>query len=70
MLYLELDYLPFRISFKEEGYLQYLVQENPSSMVHRFLYTQVKKKNVKVWENINLKDLEELKIDLIFEMIR
>ena len=67
MLYLELDYLPFRISFKEEGYLQYLVLEDTSSMVHRFLHTQVKKKNVKVWENINLKDI---KIDVIFEMIR
>ena len=67
MLYLELAYLPFRISFKEEGYLQYLVQEDPSSMLHRFLYTQVKKKNVKVRENINLKGIKELKIDLIIE---
>jgi hypothetical protein len=39
-------------------------------MVHRFLDTQVKKKNPKDWVSTVLKDLEELKIDVNFVMIK
>ena len=72
MLYLELGCLPFRdiIQRRRLSYLQYLLQEDPLSMVHRFLDTQVKKKNPKDWVSTVLKDLEELKINVNFVMIK
>jgi hypothetical protein len=72
MLYLELGCLPFRdiIQRRRLSYLQYLLQEDPHSMVHRFLDTQVKKKNPKDWVSTVLKDLEELKMDVNFVMIK
>ena len=72
MLYLELGCLPFRdiIQRRRLSYLQYLLQEDPLSMVHRFLDTQVKKKNPKDWVSTVLKDLEELKIDVNFARIK
>ena len=39
-------------------------------MVYRFLDTQVKKKNPKDWVSTVLKDLEELKIDVNFSIIK
>ena len=72
MLYLELGCLPFRdiIQRRRLSYLEYLLQEDTHSIVHRFLDTKVKKKNPKDWVSTMLKDLEELKIDVNFARIK
>ena len=64
MLYLELGCLPFRHIIKNRrlSFLHYLLKEDPQSMVHRFLRTQIENRNTKDWTTTVLKDIEELDI--------
>ena len=72
MLYLELGCLPIRHIIKNRrlSFLHYLLKEDPQSMVHRFLRTQIENRNTKDWTTTVLKDIEELDIKMNFEEIK
>ena len=69
MLYLELGCVPFRFMIQKRRllYLHYLLNENPGSMVNKFLMTQFNKKNKKDWTSTVLRDIEELKLNMSIE---
>ena len=72
MLYLELGCLPLRYLIKKRRilFLQYILQENPDSMLYRFLMTQFKSKKKKDWIVQVLSDLKDLKLQEDLEIIR
>ena len=72
MLYLELGCLQFRHIIKKRrlSFLHYLLNEEPDSMINRFLWTQMEKRNPKDWTTTILRDLEELNIKLTLEEIK
>ena len=72
MLHLELGSLPFRYTIQRRrlSFLHYLLNEDSKSLVHRFLMTQMGNRNPKDWTNTVMKDLEELNIDMNFDVIK
>ena len=68
MLYLELGCVPFRDIVQRRGvsFLLYLLHEDPSSMVYKFLEAQLEKRNPKDWTSTVLKDLAELGMTVDF----
>ena len=72
MFYLELGCLPLRylIMKKRIMFLHYIVNQDPNSMLYRFLMTQMKGSKKKDWIVQVLKDLKELKIDEDLEKIK
>ena len=55
---------------KKTFLLYYLLNEEPESMVNRFLWTQTEKRNLKDWTTNILKDLEEFNLKLTLEEIK
>ena len=72
IIYLELGCIPFWHIIKNRrlSFLHYLLKEDPQSMVHRFLRTQIENRNTKDWTTTVLKDIEELDIKMNFEEIK
>ena len=72
MLYLELGCLQFRhiIQKRRLSFLHYLLNEESDSMVNKFLWAQMEKRNPKEWTTTILKDIEELNLKLTLEEIK
>ena len=72
MLFLELGCIPLRdiIQKRRLSFLQYILQEDETSMMYRFLEAQMKTKHPKDWANTVIKDFEELKLNLTFAEIK
>jgi hypothetical protein len=62
MLYLELGYRPFREIIRERrlGFLHYILNQDPKSMINRFFHTQFRNRTKKDWVSKVLRDLEHL----------
>ena len=72
MLYLELGCLPIRyvIMTRRLMFLQYLLQEEESSLLHRFFKAQSENPDRGDWVDQIKKDLDETKLDIPMEEIR
>ena len=66
MLFLELGCVPFRNIIKKRRilFLHYILNEDPKSMMNRFLMTQIQNKKPKDWITKVLEDLEEINLKL------
>ena len=62
MFYLELGCRPFRDIIRERrlGFLHYILNQDPKSMINRFFHTQLKKRSKRDWVSTVLRDLEYL----------
>ena len=62
MLFLELGCKPFREIIRERrlGFLHYILNEDPDSMIHKFFQTQLRNRTKKDWVTTILDDLEKL----------
>ena len=62
MLYLELGCRPFREIIRERrlGFLHYILNQDPKSMINRFFHTQFRNRTKKDWVSTVLRDLEHL----------
>ena len=72
MLYLETGTISIRfIIFKRRiVFLHYLLNESETSLVNKFLKTQIEKPSKNDWINFVMKDLELLEISLSYDEIR
>ena len=73
MLFLELGCKPFREIIRERrlGFLHYILNEDPESMVHQFFQTQLRNRTKKDWVTTILDDLEQLNMkELNLEKIK
>ena len=72
MLYLELGCIPLRYLIQKRRilFLHYILNEDPNSMIHRFLMTQVKGKKKKDWIVQVFLDLKHLKLKEDLDIIR
>ena len=72
MLYLEMGCVPLRYLIKKRRilFLHYILQENPNSMIHRFLMTQIRTRKKKDWIVQVFSDLKELEIEEDLDIIR
>ena len=66
MFYLELGVLSFRdiIRKRRLTFLHHILNENPTSMIYRFLESQLKSSNSKDWVHTVFKDIEKLKLNV------
>ena len=66
MLFLELGCVPFRNIIKKRRilFLHYILNEDPKSMMNRFLMTQIQNKKPKDWITKVLEDLKEINLKL------
>ena len=71
MLYLELGVTPIRYIVKSRrlNFLQYILHEDKSSMLNKFLQIQLNKPTKKDWGSQVKKDIEELELDVKIEDI-
>ena len=71
MLYLELGCIPLREVIRERrlGFLYYILNENPNSMIHKFFKCQMKGRKRKDWATTIIEDLEKLEISMNMEEI-
>ena len=65
MLFLELGCIPFREIIRERrlGFLHYILNLDPKSMMHRFFKSQMEKRTKRDWATTVLGDLEHLKLE-------
>jgi hypothetical protein len=73
MLFLELGCIPLREIIRERrlGFLHYILNQDPKSIVHRFFKSQMDKRNKRDWVTTVLEDLRYLDLeDLSMENIR
>ena len=72
MLFLELGVVPLREIIRQRrfGFLFYILQENPNSMVSRFFEAQRQNPTPKDWVKTILTDIREPELDMKFEEIR
>ena len=72
MFYLEFGCIPLRHIVRKRRlmFLHYILNENPNSMIYRFLMTQMKWRKKKDWIAQVLTDLKELKMDEDLEKIK
>ena len=72
MLYLELGCVPLRelIRKRRISFCQYILKQSPSSMLYRFLESQLKGRKPKDWISQVLVDIQELKLNLDLEEIK
>ena len=75
MLFLELGCIPFREILRERrlGFLYYILNEDPKSIISRFFKVQMEKRNKRDWattvlEDLKYLDLEELSMESIRKM--
>ena len=70
-LYLETGHYPARFAIMKcrLSFLKYLLEENPNSLIHRFLKLQLENPTRGDWVSTCLKDLNDLQIHLSFEQI-
>ena len=70
-LHLELGTVPLRFIIKQRRimYLHYLLQQNDSSLIYRFLKTQIDDPSRGDWVLLVKQDLEDFSIDYTFEEI-
>ena len=71
MLYLELGCIPLREVIRERrlGFLYYILNENPNSMIHKFFQCQMKGRKRRDWATTIIEDLEKLEISMNMEEI-
>ena len=64
MFYLEFGCTPLRYIVKKRRilFLHYILNQDPDSMIYRFLMTQMKNRKKQDWSTQVLKDLEDLKM--------
>ena len=64
MFYLEFGCTPLRYIVKKRRilFLHYILNQDPDSMIYRFLMTQMKNRKKQDWSTQVLKDLEDLKV--------
>ena len=72
MIYLELGCTPLRYIIKKRRilFLHYILNQDPKSMLFKFLMTQMKHKKKKDWSVQVFSDLEKLKMDDDVEQIK
>jgi hypothetical protein len=72
MLFLELGCTPLRDIIRERrlGFLHYILNEDPKSIVNRVFKSQLKNKNKRDWVTSILDDLKFLEIDLTMDNIK
>ena len=72
MLFLELGCKPFREIIRERrlGFLYYILNEDPQSLIHKFFQTQLKNSSRGDWVTTVLSDLEYLNIKQSLETIK
>ena len=65
MLFLELECIPFREILRERrlGFLYYILNEDPKSMISRFFKVQMEKRNKRDWATTVLEDLKYLDLE-------
>ena len=71
MLFLEIGVVPLREIVRERrlGFLYYILNENPDSMIYRFFQSQMKYRGRRDWVTTVLEDLKYLEIDKTMEEI-
>ena len=71
-LYLETGHYPARFEIKKIRllFLKYILNENPESLIYKFLQLQLEKPTRGDWASSCIKDLKELKIEMSFEEIK
>ena len=71
-LYLESGHTPARYHVKKTRllFLQYILKEEPSSLIYRFLYQQFEKRTRGDWASSCLDDLKDLKTEMSLEDIK
>ena len=71
MLFLEIGVVPLREIIRERrlGFLYYILNENPDSMIYRFFQSQMKYRGRRDWVTTVLEDLKYLEIDKTMEEI-
>ena len=72
MFFLELGCVPFRDTIRKKrlSFLHYILNEEPSSLVHSFFKKQFETRNKKDWVSTALDDLKKLEINLEFSEIK
>ena len=65
MLFLELGCIPFREIIRERrlGFLHYILNLDPKSMMYRFFKSQMEKRTTRDWATTVLGDLKHLKLE-------
>ena len=71
-LYLETGHYPARFEIKKIRllFLKYILNENPESLIYKFLQLQLEKPTRGDWASSCINDLKELKIEMSFEDIK
>ena len=72
MLFLELGCLPYEKVLQKRRlmFLQYILKEDPKSMIHKFFESQVKNPTTKDWVTSVRNDLKDIKMSATFADIK